>query len=236
MNKSVLIIGSILIVSLFLASCVTREEKAKQDAIQAIEKDDSLSNTEKELAKNIVQNVDTDKSKAETKKKLQTKNFKLGETIKFSGIELTFTTLEKAMHRSFYEDKQLQMYRLTYTTRNTNAERITPCRLEFVLLDNNGNQVSESHGVMDDGFEGDEVFPNIKITNREWFDKGTDALSGDITIYTKPFVCDETCQLMDKVIGTGKDDNNAICPDFEIKLNIPESQILKPKNLELLNG
>lgn len=44
---------------------------------------------------------------------------------------------------------------------------------------------------------------------------------------------------MRKNIGLGTDGNNEeknFCPEFEIKLEIPESKVHTPKTLELLNG
>ncbi len=235
MKKSLLLIGIILIIGLFLTGCATEEERAKQDAIDTIEKDNSLSDSEKELAKTLVENIDTDKASSKKVEKISTKEYSLSDTITFSGVELTFTTLEKAMHSKFTDfETDVEHYRLTYEMKNTNSERIAPCNFEFVLLDNNGHQVSDSFGVMDDGFDGDEIYPNVKITDRKWFETNND-ISGDITIYGKPFVCDETCQAMREAMGFGDSDNEQICPEFEIKLDISENQILTPDKLESLN-
>lgn len=170
----------------------------------------------------------------ERTEKMSTKQYSLGDTITFSGVELTFTTLEKAIHLKFTDfETAREHYRLTYEIKNTNSERIVPCNFEFVLLDNNGHQVSDSFGVMDDGFDGEEIYPNVKIIDRVWFETNND-ISGDITIYVKPFVCDETCQAMRKIMGFEENNDEQTCPDFEIKLYIPENQILTPEKLELL--
>ena len=234
-KKIFVIIGILLIIGLFFVGFLIKEKSTKQDIIKSIENDDSLSNLEKEFAKNMVENVDSDKIDSKKIEKLSTKEYDLGDIIVFSGIELKFTTLEKAMHSKFTDfEKDVEHYRLTYEIKNLNSERIVPCNFEFVLLDDNGHQVSDSFGVMDDGFDGDEIYSNVKIVDRQWFETNND-ISGNITIYIKPFFCDEACQTMRELMGFDDSDDEQVCPKFEIKLDVSEDQVLVLDEFEYLN-
>ena len=66
MKNTILLLSIILVSGLLLTGCINKEEKAKQDAINAIEKDNSLTTGEKEVAKNVVQNINTDDAKKDT--------------------------------------------------------------------------------------------------------------------------------------------------------------------------
>ena len=93
MSKLILLGGVVFVACFFHFGCSQNDEKAKSTA---------------------------GGSTTDASRKIQTEDFGLGDKIAFSGVELVFTTMEKANHRSFYEDKQLQMYRLTYTIKNNN--------------------------------------------------------------------------------------------------------------------
>ncbi len=153
-----------------------------------------------------------------TEEELETKTFSLGDTITYSGVELTFTTLEKAMHSKFTDfETDVEYYRITYTMKNTNSERITPCSFDFILLDSNGHQIDDGFSVMDDGDSlYDDIFSDVQKNYRKWFETANQ-IEGDISIYIKPaYVTDETC------------------PNFEIKLEVPESEVVTPSSLTLL--
>lgn len=160
------------------------------------------------------------------------RTFGLGDTIQYKGMEMVPTSLEKAIHEHFTDFGESEYYRLTYTLKNTNDERIEPCRFESIFLDSNGHQIDDSFGVMDDGFSGDVIFPDVTVTDRIWFETNND-IEGDITIYLQAFTCDAECQELRKQLEMPEYVDTSTCPEFEIKLEILESEILTPDRLAL---
>ena len=105
--------------------------------------------------------------------------------------------------------------------KNNNADRVNRCDFDYILVDSAGHQLNETFIVADDGYHGDEIFSGVEITSREWFETQNN-ITGDIMIYVQP---------SSNILGN----NNETCPGFEIKLDVPENQILTPQQLVLLD-
>ena len=134
---------------------------------------------------------------------------------------MVFTTLEKAIHAKFTDfNTEVEHYRITYTMKNNNADRVNRCDFDYILVDSAGHQLNETFIVPDDGYHGDEIFSGVEITSREWFET-----QNNITGASDLF------QPSSNILGN----NNETCPGFEIKFNVPENQILTPQQLVLLD-
>ena len=139
-----------------------------------------------------------DSGNAKTEKKMETKEYSLGETISYNGVEFKTISFE-------YDDTsddpwsfESSAYVLDFEIKNTNNEEITNCDFSFDYVNSEGEQIygSDYYG----GYS--EIFPNAKESYDVRF---TDVNKGKVgTIYIKP---------------TSYSDEHS-CPEFKIKINI----------------
>jgi len=141
--------------------------------------------------------LDSGSSKSE--KKMTTKEYSLGDTIKYSGIE--FKTLGFDYDDTSNDEWSFESsaYVLSFEIKNTNDEEITNCDFSFDYVGADGEQVygSDYYG----GYA--EIYSNAKETYEVRF--RSDVNNGKVgSIYIKP---------------TSYSDEHT-CPDFKIEIKI----------------
>jgi len=133
-----------------------------------------------------------------TEKKMETKEYSLGETISYNGVEFKTISFEYDDTSDDSWSFESSAYVLDFEIKNTNNEEITNCDFSFDYVNSEGEQIygSDYYG----GYS--EIFPNAKESYDVRF---TDVNKGKVgTIYIKP---------------TSYSDEHT-CPDFKIKINI----------------
>lgn len=153
----------------------------------------NFTNTEPAISNDL-----SDFGNTKSEQKMETKEYSLGDIIKYAGVELKTTNFEYDDTSDDEWSFESSAYVLNFEIKNTNSEEITNCDFSFDYINPEGEQIygSDYYG----GY--DEIYPNAKENYDVRF---TDSNNGETgTIYIKP---------------TSYSDGHT-CPDFKIKLNI----------------
>ncbi len=153
----------------------------------------NFTNTEQTISNDF-----SDLGNSKSEQKMETKDYSLGDIIKYAGVELRTINFEYDDTSDDEWNFESSAYVLNFEIKNTNSEEITNCDFSFDYINSEGEQIygSDYYG----GY--DEIYPNAKENYDVRF---TDVNKGKVgVIYIKP---------------TSYSDEHA-CPDFKIKINV----------------
>lgn len=139
---------------------------------------------------------DTGNSKPE--QKMETKEYSLGDSISYNGVELKTINFEYDDTSDDQWSFESSAYVLSFEIKNTNNEEITNCDFSFDYINSDGEQIygSDYYG----GYA--EIYSNAKESYEVRFTDSNNGKTG--TIYIKP---------------TSYSDEHT-CPNFKIKIKI----------------
>ncbi|QQZ10029.1 DUF4352 domain-containing protein [Heyndrickxia vini] len=115
-----------------------------------------------------VEKVDK-KSSEKTEQKAKNQIFKVGDTVKVNGLEVTITKASFTKPEQYSKAKKGNVLTLELSTKNSGDDSAFIDNTEFNLYDKDGNQLEEYYGYDDIAISGD-VNKGKKLTGKLYYD------------------------------------------------------------------